>query len=275
MSLPLFFIVWGTKVRRRHVAYRGDFCPGCLRLAKFKVLAIDKASHVYYIRGPYREVLQYAECPVCATQIRLPSTAAPTEPASPHASVVELVTQNLLLTNAHLDELASSIRKQFPGESRNLQALRAFCANANAEFKRVESNVSGWCGLIAIVFIALAVPAFLKNLTLGICVSVVLLIVLLAIRHWLIQAGMRKSLRPRLEKLFQSSGLEWADLEAALDSVLKFPRLRRHLLRGHYGDLQFGAAHDGGESALASIEVEDYLTQRDHPPRTLDQRDFS
>jgi hypothetical protein len=259
MPAPLFFIVWGTKVRTRHLDYRGDFCPACLRLTKFKVLAIDKASHLYYIRGPYREVLQYAECPVCATQIRLPSTSASTEPASPNASVVELVKRNLLLTNAHLEELASSIRKQFPGESRNLQALRAFCANANAEFKRVESNVSGWCGLIAIVCIALAVPAFLKNLILGICVSVVLLAVLLAARHWLIQAGMRKSLRPRLEKLFQSSGLEWSDLEAALESDLKFPRLRRHLLRGYYGDLQFGMPNDGGEAALSSIEIEDYL----------------
>ncbi|HEV8001913.1 MAG TPA: hypothetical protein VGP63_18645 [Planctomycetaceae bacterium] len=265
MPAPLFFIVWGTKVRTRHVDYRGDFCPGCLRLAKFKVLAIDKASHVYYIRGPYREVLQYAECPVCATQIRLPSTSVPAEPTSPGDSVVDLVKRNLLLTNAHLEELASSICNKFPGESRNLHALRTFCTNANAEFKRVESNVSGWCGLIAIACIALAVPAFLKNLVLGICVSVVLLAVLLVARHWLIQTGMRKALRPRLEKLFQTSGLEWSDLEAALERDLKFPRLRRHLLRGHFGDLQFGAALDGGELELASIELEDYLALQGRP----------
>jgi hypothetical protein len=267
MPAPLFFIVWGTKVRTRHIDYRGDFCPGCLRLARFKTLAVDKASHVYYIRGPYREVLQYAECPVCATQIRLPSTSAPTGSAAPDASVIELVKQNLLLTKPHLEELASSIRNQFPGEFRNLQALRAFCINANAEFKKVESNVSGWCGLIAIASIALAIPAFLKSPILGICVSAALLVVLLVARHWLIQAGMRKALRPRLEKLFQTSGLEWSDLEGALERDLKFPRLRRHLLRGYYGDLQFGTAHDGGESELASIEVEDYLALKGRPVR--------
>jgi hypothetical protein len=267
MPAPLFFIVWGTKVRTRLIDYRGDFCPGCLRLARFKAMAVDKASHVYYIRGAYREALRYAECPVCATQIRLPSTSPPSEPASANASVVDLVQRNLLLTKAHLEELATSIRKKFSGEARNLQALRAFCINASAEFKRAESNVSGWCGLIAIAFIALAVPAFLKNMILGISVSVVLFVALLAVRHWLIQSAMRRALRPRLEKLLQSSGLEWSDLESALERDLKFPRLRRHLLRGHYGDLQFGMAPDGGESELASIDVEDYLARAGRPVR--------
>jgi hypothetical protein len=43
------FIIWGTKVHKRRVGRRPDFCPICRRIRPFHVEQIESVSHIYYI----------------------------------------------------------------------------------------------------------------------------------------------------------------------------------------------------------------------------------
>ncbi len=59
-------IVWGTKVKTEPVGSVAIDCPFCGERVIGDAFRVLKASHVYYIRGKYREVQRYARCRLCA-----------------------------------------------------------------------------------------------------------------------------------------------------------------------------------------------------------------
>jgi hypothetical protein len=62
------FIVWGTKVRRRRLGYRADFCRLCRRFRPFRVEQIEIVPHIYYIPCGSGTVQGHAKtCQECGT----------------------------------------------------------------------------------------------------------------------------------------------------------------------------------------------------------------
>ena len=59
-------IIWGTKVKTEPVGSVAIDCPYCGERVIGDAFRVLKASHVYYIRGKYREVQRYARCRLCA-----------------------------------------------------------------------------------------------------------------------------------------------------------------------------------------------------------------
>lgn len=59
-------VVWGTKVKTEPIGSVAIDCPFCGERVIGDAFRVLKASHVYYIRGKYREVQRYARCRLCA-----------------------------------------------------------------------------------------------------------------------------------------------------------------------------------------------------------------
>lgn len=245
---PLFFIVWGTKVRTRSVGSRAEFCVGCLRVSRHDTSVVEHASHVYYISGSWREQVRLTECSICGTE----------EVSSPDAMLVALKSDTAQsidsLINATNPELwkelgpvAKEIEARLPPPKRNMHILDHFCARHTEEFRDAEHNLSGWIGLFLLLFVGVVITTFaMTGEVLGYLVSAVLVVLLVKIRGYLIHRRVAKHVKPGLAKLLLATEIEWTTLESALETRdLNYPKLRRHLSRPAYDAFRMGQADDG------------------------------
>ena len=257
---PLFFIVWGTKVRVRPLGARAEFCPGCLRVTRHDSSAIEHAKHVYYINGSWREQARLAECCLCgAADVSSPDARLMDQHSASGQSIDSLITATNPDLRNHLGAIARQMAAEIPEERQNLHILNNFCARHTEEFASAEHDLSGWMGIVLILFIGIAVTAFVSvNEIVGYSVSALLLVALIKIRSTLIHRRVAKSVRPQLASLLNATGIDWQTLETTLQSgELNYPKLRRHLNRSTYDTFRMGQPDDAG------VEFVDFLVPQD------------
>jgi hypothetical protein len=240
---PMMFIVWGTKVRNRSLGARAEFCNGCLRVCQHEVLAVEHASHIYYIHGRWREQARYHECGICGTLDHAAEAGMllDKETAFTH-SVESLVAATNPDLSRNYGDIAQDVEANLPESERDTHILDCFCARSTEEFKQAEHDLSGWLGIVLILFSIGGGLAFAAaGTTIGIIVSVVLLVVLMWLRSWAIHRRVAKRVRPRLNSLLSATGIKWERLESDLASgKLKYSRLRRHFARSAYDAMDIG-----------------------------------
>ncbi len=89
------FIIWGTKVRRRPMRRRADFCPICRRIRPFKVEQIESVPHLYYI--PYGSGTVHGHiksCQRCGLDVDADLDDALDVSQNPVDDVTELIANN-------------------------------------------------------------------------------------------------------------------------------------------------------------------------------------
>ena len=240
--LPMFFIVWGTKVRTRMLGVKGDFCNSCLRVCSHDVKSVEHASHVYYIHGRWHEKARYQECDICGALGHVEATVAMLEKGSAGTQSIEslITATNPALPN-HYGQIAQAIETNVPEAKRATHILDSFCVRSIEEFKAAEAAIGGWVGLVLIIFLVAAGFAFaLAGPIIGSVVSVLLVVALIWIRHWGIHRWVAKRLRPRLISLLNATGIRWEQVESDLSSGnLNYPKLRRHFSRSAYDTMSF------------------------------------
>jgi hypothetical protein len=284
MPNPLFFVVWGTTVRKRPDDVHVAFCPGCLRIARFQEHSVMKASHVYYIHGEFREVARYSECPVCGTRIHRPPGATLRDPyEAAEIPIEKLIEQDPKFPGQQIQNVWESLRGTTTSEVRRQHVLRSFCTNATQQFAEAEADrgafatvllvlsfIGGiWLAVMAafaaregvLQFANAAVDANTVGIVTGIAVGVVWLLATLVIYYGRLTRRVACRLLPRLRALFEDPDLEWSQLEHALESgELRFPKLKRHFRQPLYDQFRLGTPRDG--DAACSIGIEEYLDTR-------------
>lgn len=128
-------------MRVRPCGVRAELYPGCLRVSKSQVEAIEHAGHLYYVPPEYREVHRLAECPIYATAMQV-SPEAPTFDRrqgleSPIAALIGAT--NAALTPERLGRIAEDVAETDP-EERKAQILGRFLANQVPEINRPRQS---------------------------------------------------------------------------------------------------------------------------------------
>lgn len=235
-----WIIIWGTKVRNRFVGLRADFCGECLRVSRFNVNKVETVGHLYYIPlGSYVLKAVTGECQTCGSQ-RVLNTSDCENVVSKHEAEQQSILELTKTTNPgllqELSGIARQIETRIPVAQRDRFLFNHFCARQSQHFQEAEHHLSGWLGLVLIVFLVAAGFVFgVVGTVPGIVASVGLVVALFVIRHWAIQRYVAKRVRPQIARFLTGTGLAWAQLEEALDSGdLRYPRLRRHFKRAVY-----------------------------------------
>lgn len=78
----MFVFVWGTRVKEDKLGAIAIDCPICGERVISDCFVVYKASHMYFIRGKFKEVGRYLRCRLCLNASRLPDSVS-TKVSSP------------------------------------------------------------------------------------------------------------------------------------------------------------------------------------------------
>ncbi|XOF33606.1 MAG: hypothetical protein ACL93V_16680 [Candidatus Electrothrix sp. YB6] len=81
-----FVLVWGTRIKEEPIGSVAIDCPACGERVIADTFRVLKASHLYFIRGKYKEVQKYVKCRLCAVPSELPERAIPK--SSPSSNII-------------------------------------------------------------------------------------------------------------------------------------------------------------------------------------------
>jgi len=77
-----FVLVWGNRVKEEPIGSIAINCPACGERVIADTFRVLKASHLYFIRGRFKEVQKYVRCRLCAVPSELPQETNPKQPPS-------------------------------------------------------------------------------------------------------------------------------------------------------------------------------------------------
>lgn len=106
-----FVIVWGTRVREVDLGSAGFYCAWCGEVTLGDCVRVDEASHVYFIRGSFKEKGRYLRCRLCAIPQDIPDPDL--RPTQVQEDVVWPSRELLMATNP---VLAANPHEAFPLE---------------------------------------------------------------------------------------------------------------------------------------------------------------
>lgn len=100
-----FVIVWGTRVKEEPAGSVAIDCPVCGERVIADTFKVLKASHLYFIRGKYKEAQRYVRCRLCGVPSELPYQA--NSETSPEFNVIVPSNNFINETNPGLSKLSS------------------------------------------------------------------------------------------------------------------------------------------------------------------------
>lgn len=150
-----FVLVWGTRVKEEPIGAIAIDCPACGERVIADTFKVLQASHLYFIRGKYKEVQKYAKCRLCAVPSAFPEKAIPK--SSPEINNVIPSKDFINETNPSLNNLqpaVSNISSDVNGIPKHLLSLFQGIFYEVMKQKSSSKAAGNAEGLIMIVLIA-------------------------------------------------------------------------------------------------------------------------
>lgn len=239
MAAPMFFIVWGTKVRVRPVGTRADYCPGCLHLSQFTMKSVQVSKHLYYIPLGYHEQSRIKECTICGGLFNADSNERCS--ACDDQSFETLLTEtNPALTADKVAAIEAELDAKGGSEARRERALQYFLEKQNSVLTDARKQVGFLTFLTLVACLAPIICAFAEGgPTWGFAAMIMSVGMLLFVQRWDAHRQAAKVIKPRLVRFLGCKHFPFDDLERhCAGNGSKFSRLCRHFATGRYDDLR-------------------------------------
>ncbi len=238
-----FAIVWGTKIREVDLGSVGLNCAWCGEVTVGDCVRVDEASHVYYIRGKFKEKGRYLRCRLCA--IAQGVTEPDLKPERINEEMVWPSREILAATNpvlaAHPHEPAPLDGELPPGINRRqwafLSGLESAMERERAE-DRVGGNIQGLVVLSAIACVGLLIYIVMQvpdgSRWPWVCVwaagTGLLSYMLYRLNRWMLFRATFRRYGPHLKRHLRATVAPMATLQKAAEALGKSRRdIRRFL----------------------------------------------
>ena len=241
----LVSVVWGEKYRHRTLGDRADFCEECFTVSRHRIAVDEIVSHLYLIPlGNYKEMRRFCECTVCGNVYAVskdrPLISGRTATSSTMQDLIDATNPNLLETiTKGLAEIDANTTDQY----RRQRQMWSLCENGTATFPLAKQQISGWIGLLAIIFVGVAIHSFFfaawHSETIGWTIAGFLTVLLIWIRNCAIHEYVAVRVKPRLKRFIAATGISMMEIESALaEKKIQSPMMRRHFATGRYNDVR-------------------------------------
>ncbi|MBM83575.1 MAG: hypothetical protein CMJ78_23695 [Planctomycetaceae bacterium] len=209
-------------------------------ISRRSVNVVEELPHFLFLPlGRYKEVSRFSECVVCGAH-RVGASSwkiLPIEEAA-NSTMEELAHETAPDVVARIKPSCESIETKWTSSERRQHQIDQFCRNIEGLFPLGFRNLSGWLGLVGIIFGVVSLIVLRRKdggLMLWAIVTLCLALTQSRIRNWALHTYVGRRVFPKLGRFVEATNISLGEIEEALASgEVSRQFAQQHLARSRY-----------------------------------------